>query len=135
MQRRKFLSLLVAAPAVGQQAAEQLAGVGVTDAMAAASGVAQPPAATYFGPAGNANMQLVAALKTGLIPDWFLRQSRNDAHARARLLDPDLATMRSLSLVAKVAIQAERNLARKLERMEGDALAEMAQAKFFGWNR
>jgi hypothetical protein len=42
------------------------------------------------------------------VPDWKRDDLRDDAR-RSRTLDPDIASMRSLSLNAKMRIQWERN--------------------------
>ncbi len=125
LSRRLFLKVMPAAPMAAQDVAKQ---AGIADLLGSAVPVHGPPIAS-----GSSAMKLVALKRSGLLPDWFWRTGRKAAKANARVLDPDLAALRSVSVSAKVAIQADRNFNRDYDNLEQEALDEQMRGKFFGW--
>lgn len=126
LSRRLFLKAMPAAPVAAQEVAKQ---AGVTEVLGAAQLPPQPEPLA----AGPPALKLVALKKSGLLPDWFWRIGRKAARANARVLDPDLAALRSVSISAKVAIQADRNFNRDYDNLEQDAIDEQMRGKFMGW--
>lgn len=68
-----------------------------------------------------------------MVPDWYKRQVRQQALADARLLDPDLASLRSISVSVKISIQAERNYSRRMSGLAQELLDNNAAGRFWGW--
>jgi hypothetical protein len=129
--RRGFLKLLAALPAV--PAADKLAGVDV-----AAGGTSWPgigPAPMADGSYLSNQMKMAALIKSGMMPDWFVKLGRKNCQMQARILDPDIACLRSVSLSAKVAMQSERNWTRSLNSFEEDMIANSMQSQFYGWSQ
>lgn len=76
-----------------------------------------------IGAEGPEAMRLLAVIKTvGGLPDFKRDEMRLIARER-RILDPDIACLRSMSLGAKLRLQAERNY-RLLER---DSMANLSR--------
>ena len=94
-----------AARAAQQAAAEALTGTSVV-----------PPSNPYddpdlYMPRSRKGRKLVRLLKEIGLPDWKKREIRRHAR-RNRTLDPDIASLQSVSLSGKVAIQWRRNEAK-----------------------
>ena len=95
-----------AARAAQQAATEALTGIGVV-----------PPPADPFSnpdpyiPRSRKGRKLVSLLKEIGLPDWKNREIRRHAR-RSRVLDADIASLQSVSLNSKIAMQWKRNEAR-----------------------
>lgn len=116
MKRRSFLSLFAAAPVVAQEAAAKM---GLSSMVSAASmpavGVGHAIGAS---PASSDDSWVKRAIAEYWSPQ-ARRERENEAAHAARVLDPDLASMRSLSPSAAYSLQR----ARCLERIETERLA------------
>lgn len=64
------------------------------------------------------------------VPDWKRDDLRDDAK-RSRTLDPDIASMRSLSLSAKMRLQWDRNYDVLVERALKNTEMERLKRSFF----
>lgn len=117
MNRRSFLKASAAAPVAARTLSQQLAaavgGFSMDAAMAAgvsALGSTPPACPLPIDQASDLDRQsrLLRALRLYGIPSWkrkeFRRYARND-----RILDPDIAVLRSISLSTKLRIQWARN--------------------------
>ena len=117
--RRGFLRLIaaapVAAPVIAREAATK-AGIGVI-------GSAQAVAGTYGEPiCGPSNQGWAMSYAKRVFSSKWLSEERDRFRFRqVGVLDPDLASSRSLSLSAAVVMQRERDFARYVERERGDA--------------
>lgn len=110
--RRGFLSLIGAAPFAAKGLVE-----------GALPGAAQASAVSVVGEVGrhgglpiggggriSGTRKLLGRLiRSGELPDFKKQQFWRQALRSARMLDPDLASMRSIALSQKVRLQAERN--------------------------
>ncbi len=67
------------------------------------------------------------------MPDWKREDLMADAR-RSRTLDPDIASMRSLSLSAKMRMQWERNYQILVERAHAHTRMERMKRSFFETN-
>lgn len=108
LNRRKFLGVAVASPL----AAREIAQKAIAEAQMQASGISLYSDSVYTGipdPDSSPNMRsLWEAIREIGIPDWKRDDLREDAR-RSRTLDPDIASMKSLSLNAKMHRQWDRN--------------------------
>lgn len=130
LDRRKFLGVAAASPL----AAKEIATKAIEEAQMQATGISLHGDSLYTGivaPDLTPNMKsLWQALSELGIPDWKMEDLREDAR-RSRTLDPDIATMQSLSLNAKMRMQWDRNYELLVDRaMRQTHLAEMKQ-RFF----
>lgn len=128
--RRSILALLGAAPFAAKHAA--------TEAAAAADisvvGERKPSLVTSgrFG-RGKIRKKLVHMLMRGEeIPTYKKDEWLRDAQSDARILDPDLASMRSLSLASKIRIQTDRNYRQQFENYIRGYKVEAAWEAFKG---
>jgi len=125
LNRRKFFGVAAASPL----AAREIAKKAIAEAEMQAAGISLHGDSIYTGiPVSDASpsmRSLWEALKDIGIPDWKKEDLWEDAQ-RSRTLDPDIATMQSPSLAAKVRMQWERNYDRLVERaMRQTELARM----------
>ncbi|MHA1164772.1 MAG: hypothetical protein ACTSP0_04220 [Alphaproteobacteria bacterium] len=108
LDRRKFLGVAAASPL----AAKEMAKRAMQEAQMQASGISMYGDSLYTGiptsdPLPDMRTLWEAIGELGM-PDWKREDLRDDAK-RSRTLDPDIASMRSLSLNAKMRRQWERN--------------------------
>ena len=127
--RRGFLWMAASAPAAAQELFKQVGASEVgSEAASALTRVSPVP------PSGmDANTKLIALKKAGLLPEWFIRQRRRYSQANARILDPDIASLRSVSISVKLSMQAERNFQREMDSWEQRIMDDQLEGKFFGW--
>jgi hypothetical protein len=107
MARRRFLGVLAAAPLAAKTAVEQSAEV-VTGVKPAVGPNVYPH--TPYNTAKKASRNALANLiSRGTVPEIQLAQWRSYAKGQERVLDMDIAALRSVSLSVKVSMQIERN--------------------------
>lgn len=108
LDRRNFLGVAATSPF----AAKEIAKKALEEAQMQASGISSYSDSIYTGvhvPDPSPSMRsLWEAIQDLGIPDWKREDLREDAR-RNRTLDPDIASLRSLSLSAKMRKQHERN--------------------------
>lgn len=108
LNRRKFLGVAAASPL----AAKEIAQKAIEETQMHASGISFHTDSIYTGiadPDVSPSMRsLWEAFRDLGVPDWKREDLREDAR-RCRTLDPDIASMRSLSLNAKMRMQWDRN--------------------------
>jgi len=108
LDRRKFLGVAAASPL----AAKEIAKRAMEEAQMQASGISMYSDSLYTSiPASDPlpdMRSLWEAISELGMPDWKREDLRDDAR-RNRTLDPDIASMRSLSLNAKMRRQWKRN--------------------------
>ena len=130
LDRRKFLGVAAASPL----AAKEMAQRAMEQAQMQASDISIYSDSMYTGiptPDPMPNMRsLWEAIGEIGVPDWKRDDLRDDAR-RSRTLDPDIASMRSLSLNAKMRIQWERNYDVLVERALKHTEMEMLKRSFF----
>lgn len=126
--RRGFLGMAATAPIAAQEFLKQ------TGTSVLGSEAANALASTHPVPSSlDGNSKLIALKRAGLLPDWFIRQRRAYSQATARVLDPDIAALRSVSVAAKLNMQAERNFQREMDTWEQRFIDSQLEGKFFGW--
>lgn len=113
--RRAFMRLLPAAPLMAKEAASTAAAEATQ-----ASGVSVLGRRHRYFPDHRSGQKIEGALVKLLrdgkrIPALRAKQWRLQAKREARILDPDIASMRSLSLSKKIAMQEERNYERAIQ--------------------
>lgn len=69
----------------------------------------------FVSPYDHAKNEVSRLLRSGTIPDWKVKQLRLAARQRARWLDADLTTMRSISESTRYRIQEDREVKRLIE--------------------
>jgi hypothetical protein len=122
MNRRGFLKFLPAAVIGGKQAAAEAAeklalgnapigGLGLMDADSSLGGGSY--AANCIGVSASSSEWAIKDLRRLIDPAW-LAERRDEIRVQA--LDPDLATMKSMSLGVRMQMQKDRLLARHVER-------------------
>ena len=130
LDRRKFLGVAAASPL----AAREMAKRAMEEARMQASGIATYSDSIYTGipsPEPMPNMRsLWEAIGEMGIPDWKRDDLRDDAK-RSRTLDPDIASMRSLSLGAKMRRQWDRNYDVLVERALANTQMEKLKRSYF----
>ncbi len=130
LDRRKFLGVAAASPL----AAKEMAQRAMEQAQMQASDISIYSDSIYTGiptPDPMPNMRsLWEAIGEIGVPDWKRDDLRDDAK-RSRTLDPDIASMRSLSLNAKMRIQWERNYDVLVERALKHTEMEKLKRSFF----
>jgi hypothetical protein len=108
LDRRKFLGVAAASPL----AAKEMAKRAMEEAQMQASGISMYEDSLYTGIPSSDPLPDMRSLWEAIsdlgVPDWKREDLRDDAR-RNRTLDPDIASMRSLSLNAKMRRQWERN--------------------------
>lgn len=136
--RRGFLRALAALPVVAQEAAQQaVAGLSMTSNVHM-SGFGQVAPGNVRGPdpwelAADHVRKLISS---GQIPAWKREQTEMSARHRARYLEPDILSLRSVSGSAKHAMQMRREFTRVLAEEEAQARASSNWNKLiksFGW--
>jgi hypothetical protein len=130
LDRRKFLGVAAASPL----AAKEMATRAMEQAQMQASDISMYSDSIYTGipsPDPMPNMRsLWEALGEMGVPDWKRDDLRDDAK-RSRTLDPDIASMRSLSLSAKMRLQWDRNYDVLVERALKNTEMERLKRSFF----
>lgn len=133
LDRRKFLGVAAASPL----AAKEMATRAMEQAQMQASDISMYSDSIYTGipsPDPMPNMRsLWEALGEMGVPDWKRDDLRDDAK-RSRTLDPDIASMRSLSLNAKMHRQWDRNYDVLVERALKNTEMERLKRSFFKAN-
>ncbi len=133
LNRRKFLGVAATSPL----AAKEFAKKALEEAQLHASGVSLYSDTIYSGvhvPDASPNMRsLWDAIRDLGVPDWKKEDLRDDAR-RSRTLDPDIASMRSLSLGAKMRRQWNRNYEFLVERALRQTEMEKLKRTFFEKN-
>lgn len=132
LSRRLFLKVASAVPFAAKDAAAETAKqAGLIESLGVdATKVGLAP--TVF-PNADHGLKLIGLAKTGMLPEWFAREKEREARQAARLLDTDLAAMRSVSVSAKIAIQTERNRKQLMSNIVQDVLDNNARGVFWGW--
>lgn len=140
VNRRGMLRLIGGAPFVARKAVEKLAGVVVIGERGNAIPQVPMEGAQTIGNSRNLlkGRLLHTFLKKFGLPSWKKRQIRSWARA-SRLLDPDIASLRSVSVSAKLRMQWERNEKRQeedmfsylIDREDQDAYMELHNTTYF----
>jgi hypothetical protein len=117
LSRRNFLRALPAAPSAAKAiakaaVAEAAVATGAAEMAAAGVNVSSFAGAAHYGHHLLSDPKMYALHKAGLLPDWVKREIANEIKAEARTLSTNIASLQSVSLSAKVAIN-ERELERK----------------------
>jgi len=107
--RRGFLKLMPAAPLAATVAAKEAAAtMGLSGPINAANaGLVGGSSLNFVNPVTDGTPWFVEAMKS-FMSEEAIERDRLHAKGRARILDPDLAAMRSLSPAQAYAIQVER---------------------------
>jgi hypothetical protein len=130
LDRRKFLGVAAASPL----AAKEMAKRAMEEAQMQATSISTFSDSIYTGiptPDPMPNMRsLWEAIGEMGVPDWKRDDLRDDAK-RSRTLDPDIASMRSLSLGAKMRRQWDRNYDILVERALAHTEMEKLKRRFF----
>ncbi len=130
LNRRSFLGVAATSPL----AAKEIAKKALEEAQMQATGISMYSDSIYTGvhvPDVSPNMRsLWDAIRDLGVPDWKKEDMREDAR-RSRTLDPDIASMRSLSLSAKLRRQWERNYQILVERAMRQTELEKVKRAFF----
>lgn len=133
LDRRKFLGVAAASPL----AAKEMATRAMEQAQMQATDISTFSDSIYTGipsPDPMPNMRsLWEAIGELGVPEWKRDDLRDDAR-RNRTLDPDIASMRSLSLNAKMRRQWERNYDVLVERALQNTEMEKLKRSFFKAN-
>lgn len=124
--RRSFLQLLGVAPIAGKKVAEEtvarLSGVAMAPSGRTMSGGKSAQAWPADNPPQTFDSQ--AAFKRAIGSTLFrdeLTSLLYDQHRQVNAIDPDIAVYRSFSLNAKIAFQRQRNVARQIPTLVGEA--------------
>ncbi len=133
LNRRNFLGAAAASPLAAKEFAQKVA----AEAQMEAAKISLYSDSIYTGistPDIDLPMRsLWDALKELGIPDWKKEDLWEDAR-RSRTLDPDIASMRSLSLSAKMQKQWKRNFDLLVNRAFRQTEIEKAKKLFFDKN-
>lgn len=133
LDRRNFLGVAATSPF----AAKEIAKKAIEEAQMQATGASVFSDSIYtnvYVPDETPNMRsLWEAISEMGVPDWKRADLREDAK-RNRTLDPDIASMRSLSLNAKMRMQWERNYETLVERAIKQTKMEKLKRSFFEAN-
>lgn len=121
--RRGMLGWLASAPLAAKEAVSSAAtaGTAMTEAaavanvasMAAVSTGVPPMMGRYLGVLEHP--QALALIHSGLAPEWMSREVENLVAERSRVLDPDIAGLRSMSVSARMRLQCRREKGRFLD--------------------
>lgn len=133
LNRRKFLGAAAASPLAAKELAVKAAEAAEMDLMSA-SGVELYGDSIYTGVTTydpEPEMRSIwDAIKDMGVPEWKRDDLWDDAR-RSRTLDPDIASMRSMSLSAKMKMQWQRNYDLLLRRaFEQQKMEKLKQAFF-----
>jgi hypothetical protein len=130
LNRRNFLGVAATSPF----AAKDIARKALKEAQMQASGINLYSDSIYTGihvPDVTPDMRsLWEAIRDLGVPDWKREDLREDAR-RNRTLDPDIASMRSLSLGAKMRRQWDRNYEALVRRALRQTELEKMKRSFF----
>lgn len=121
MKRRAFLSLIGAAPLAGRAVAEDIAkqagieasGLKVNSVLSGSmvgnvqSGVGRPPSDMW-----REAFRVYPELRSQQESTFFEQE-------KIGTIDPDIAVYRSFSMAAKIAFQKQRNVARRMDELQG----------------
>lgn len=136
LNRRKFLGAAAMSPLAAKEMAAKAAEAAQLEAMNA-SGVELFGDSIYTGVTTydpEPEMRSIwDAIKEMGVPEWKKDDLWEDAK-RSRTLDPDIATMRSMSLNAKMKMQWKRNYELLLERAFTQQKMEKLKQSFFAKN-
>ncbi|MEZ5817539.1 MAG: hypothetical protein R3D44_10685 [Hyphomicrobiaceae bacterium] len=137
MNRRFFLGAAAVSPLAAREAAERALEEAAQLAQMEAAGVSTfSDSISSYVPISEPDLP-----KRGLwefitdvgMPDWKRDDLMADAR-RSRTLDPDIASMRSLSLSAKMNMQWERNYQHLVQRAKDQLRMERMKRAFFEGN-
>ena len=133
MNRRKFLGAAAMSPLAAKEMAEKAAEIAQAEAMNA-SGIELYGDSIYTGittydPEPEMR-SLWDAMKDLGIPEWKQDDLWEDAK-RSRTLDPDIASMRSISLNSKLKMQWKRNYDELVDRAYTQQKMEKLKQSFF----
>ena len=130
LNRRNFLAVAATSPL----AAKEIAKKALEEAQMQAAGIGLHSDSIYTAihvpdvqPSMRSLWEAIADLG---VPDWKQEDLRDDAR-RSRTLDPDIASMRSLSLGAKMRRQWSRNYDLLVERALRQTELEKLKQSFF----
>lgn len=133
--RRSFLRTLALAPVAAKDAAAKMSIGAATSAASDASGLMAglaPGASSYGAPMVAAPWQSdidrVMRWKAFGLPSWKQREIKHNARHQARVLDPDIAALRSLSPSAAYTLQRARIESTMLDRELDSLRAWMEQS-------
>ena len=113
--RRGVLALLGAAPFAAKQTAAEAANISVVGKKGSSLITAGLHGAGRSS-RGKIRKKLVQMLLRGeAIPEYKRREWMDDAKVEARILDGDIASMRSVSLSLKIQMQTDRNYRRQVD--------------------
>lgn len=130
LNRRSFLGVAATSPL----AAKEFAKRALEEAQMQASGISLYSDTIYSGvhvPDASPNMRsLWEAIRDLGVPEWKSDDLREDAR-RCRTLDPDIASLRSLSLGAKMRRQWKRNYEFLVDRALRQTELEKSKRAFF----
>ena len=136
MNRRKFLGAAAMSPLAAKEMAEQAAQIAQSEAMNASGielyGDSLYTGVTTYDPEPEMR-SLWDAMKEIGIPDWKQDDLWEDAK-RSRTLDPDIASMRSISLNSKMKMQWKRNYDQLVSRAFTQQKMEKLKQTFFKSN-
>lgn len=129
--RRNFLRLFAASPLMAKAAADKaiaevtnIGGAGLVGLGSGGSPMAAPSQS------GSERASKVASfLRRFGLPDWEVERIKVDNH-HVYQLDPDIAALKSFSMNVKIATQRERNVARQVERLQGQSAYEELRDDF-----
>ena len=136
LNRRKFLGAAAMSPLAAKEMAEKAAEIAQNEAMNA-SGIELYGDSIYTGittydPEPEMR-SLWDAMKEFGIPDWKQDDLWEDAR-RSRTLDPDIASMKSMSLNSKMKKQWQRNYDQLIKRAYEQQKMEKLKQTFFKKN-
>lgn len=112
INRRSFLGVAASSPLAAKEIAQKAMEAAQNGSFMPSTGISTYSdslyTSTYVPDVSHDMRSLWDAIKDLGIPDWKREDLREDAK-RSRTLDPDIASMRSLSLSAKMQKQWDRN--------------------------
>lgn len=134
LNRRSFFGVAVASPFAAKEAASKVI---EQAAQMEAGGIGLYSDSLYTGIAATGDdgpmRSIWDAIKDIGIPEWKREDLRDDAR-RSRTLDPDIASMKSFSLSAKMRMQWERNYQTLVDRAVAQTKMERVKRAFFDAN-
>lgn len=137
INRRKFLGAAAASPLAAKEVAQRAMEAAQEASFMQSSGITTYGdslyTSTYVPDVSHEMRSLWDALKDLGIPDWKREDLRDDAK-RSRTLDPDIASMKSLTLNAKMRKQWDRNYDHLVERAMRSTELERMKKMFFETN-
>ncbi|MDP4593127.1 MAG: hypothetical protein NWT00_01000 [Beijerinckiaceae bacterium] len=131
LNRRSFFGVAVASPFAAKEAAARVI---EQAAQMEAGGIGLYSDSLYTGIAATGDdgpmRSIWDAIKDIGIPEWKREDLRDDAR-RSRTLDPDIASMKSFSLNAKMRMQWERNYQTLVDKAVAQTKLERVKQAFF----